>query len=72
MDPRKKEFEESRKMYAISEIEKLGYTLTDEDDQSIKFEYKGQTVTFWAYTGLFSGKTVRDARGIKNLINQIK
>jgi len=58
--------------YAVTQIEKLGFNIDDQTDTYIAFLFKGQRVTFFPYSGWFTGKTVKDGRGILNLLNQIK
>lgn len=58
--------------YAIDEIERLGYKIDLRDDKKIKFQFKGETVTLYPYSGWHSGKSINDGRGIKELIDQIK
>lgn len=58
--------------YAEMEIEDLGYKVTRVDDNLITFKYKGKTIQFFPYTGWASGRGIKDCRGIKNLIKQIK
>lgn len=49
-----------------------GYMIEESLEQKcLRFPYKGNIVTFWPYTGWFSGKGIRDGRGIDNLIKQI-
>lgn len=69
---RQKELEPKRLEFAKNVIEKLGYSITHIDGTKLKFEYNGSEVTFFAYSGWASGKTIKDCRGISNLVNQIK
>jgi len=64
--------EPKRIAFAISEIEKRGYVVAKTGAHELQFEYKGQTVRFWPYTGWHSGKTVKAGRGIEKLLKQIK
>lgn len=38
----------------------------------IEFEYKGHIVKYFPYSGWATGKTIKDGRGLMNLINQLK
>lgn len=67
----KKQDTKGRMGQAIESIEALGYEV-DHSDNEIWFFYKGGNVIFWPYTGWHSGETIKDGRGIKNLIKQIK
>lgn len=62
----------SRMMFAIEEIKRLGYDVTVVGDTTIMFDFRGEKVRFYPYTGWFTGKTVNDGRGIAKLIKQIK
>ena len=56
---------------AKAEIERLGFVIQFEDNTSLKFQYLGNLITFFPYSGWFSGKGVKDGRGLKNLLEQI-
>lgn len=59
--------------FAIKLFKENGISHSEYDQQakSIKVDHNGQTVTFYPYTGWFTGKSVVDGRGVKNLIKQI-
>lgn len=57
--------------YAIKEIEALGFKITYQK-RKINFWYKGSAVHFYPYSGWATGKTIKDGRGIENLLNQLK
>lgn len=42
------------------------------DEVKIVFDYKESPVTFYPYSGWASGKTIKDGRGLENLLNQLK
>ena len=56
---------------AKAEIERLGFVIQFEDNTSLKFQYLGNLITFFPYSGWFSGKGIKDGRGLKNLLEQI-
>lgn len=58
-------------LYAKGEIQSAGYEITVETETYIEFEYKGHPIRFYPYRGWATGKTIKDGRGIKNLIKQI-
>lgn len=58
--------------YAIKQITGIGYAVTMEGNNAISFTFKGGRVMVYPYTGWFTGKTVKDGRGINNLLKQIK
>lgn len=64
--------EPGRWEYTISVLKEKGYDpVEDHTNKCIRFEYKGNTITVWPYKGWFSGKGVKDGRGIKKLLKQI-
>jgi len=69
---RQKELEPERMDYAIKKLTKLGFAVTPISSVRLSFEYKGETVNFWPYSGWASGKSIKDGRGIKDLLNQVK
>jgi len=52
------------------ELEGLGYKV-EGDDKKLTFIYKNSIVTFFHYSGWFSGRTVTDGRGFKKLLKQL-
>lgn len=69
---RQNKLEPIRLRTAINEIQKLGLTIINCTDKMIEFEYKGQPVKYFPYSGWATGKTIKDGRGLENLINQLK
>lgn len=69
---RQNKIEPIRLRTAINEIQKLGLTIINCTDKMIEFEYKGQPVKYFPYSGWATGKTIKDSRGLENLINQLK
>lgn len=63
--------EPKRFVFAINEIQKLGYVITKKDSHKLQFQYKGLTVRLWPYSGWHSGKSIKEGRGINKLLNQI-
>ncbi len=66
-----KELEPKRIEYAKKQLEELGFEVDSIGTTTLKFQFKGETVKLYPYSGWFSGKTVKGGRGIHNLINQI-
>lgn len=66
------ELEPKRLEYAKTVLEDLGVDIHFEDEKSIKFMFKGHEITFFPYSGWHTGKTIKDGRGLKNLIRQLK
>lgn len=69
---RQKELEPKRLEYAKNKITSLGFPLTYEDSTRLEFVFKGETVKLFPYSGWFTGKSIKDGRGIINLIEQIE
>lgn len=69
---REEKLQPKRIEYAKEELLKLNIPVIFEDTTTLKFEYNGNTITFFAYSGWFSGKGVQDGRGIDNLLKQLK
>lgn len=67
---REAELQPKRIEYAVKELIKRGYSCVS-DKTKIQFFYKQQLVTFYPYSGWFSGKTVKDGRGIEKLLKQL-
>ena len=42
------------------------------DGTTLIFEYNGNTIRYFPYSGWHSGKGIKDGRGIKNLLKQLK
>ena len=64
--------EPERISHAKKQFEKLGIKITETTDRFIAFIYKDQNVTFWPYSGWHSGSSIKDGRGLNNLLKQIK
>lgn len=68
---RQKELEPKRMREAINKISELGFEVEIETESELSFEFKGSTIKYFAYSGWHSGKTIKDGRGLKNLLNQL-
>lgn len=69
---REKRLQPKRLADAKEKIELLGYDVSTQDDKSVIFMHNGSEVVYWAYSGWASGKTIKDGRGLKNLLEQLK
>lgn len=56
--------------YAKQELEKKGLQVF-ENGECLSFSFNGHLVRFYPYTGWASGKSIKDGRGLKNLLKQI-
>lgn len=64
--------EPGRSEYVMAELRKRGYSpVWDEQEKAVRFDYKGNTITVWPHKGWFSGKGVKDGRGVRKLLNQL-
>lgn len=69
---RQNKLEPIRMQIAINEILRLGLKITNCTDKMIEFEYKGSNIKYYPYSGWATGKTIKDGRGLNNLIKQLK
>lgn len=67
---REKKLTPQRIQKAIIELEKRGYR-PKSDGVSLSFSHKESKIVYYAYSGWASGKTIKDGRGLKNLLNQL-
>lgn len=58
--------------FAKKQIENLGYTISYESNTELRFEFNGNMVSLFPYSGWHSGKGIKSGRGISNLLDQIK
>lgn len=58
--------------YAKEKLGELGFEVEYEDTTELRIEYKGNTIKLWPYSGWFSGKGIKDGRGIDNLLSQLE
>lgn len=63
--------ETDRMRFAKTKLECLGYHVT-ESIKCLIFEHKGNTIRFYPYTGWFTGKGIKDGRGLEKLLRQLK
>jgi len=69
---RQDRLEPKRMDFAKAKIESLGYEVTSNLENRLDFVFKARPVSFWPYTGWHTGSTIRDGRGLENLLKQIK
>lgn len=64
--------EDNRIKFAKSELEKRGYEVThDVSNKCLMFEHKGFKIRLFPYTGWFTGKGIKDGRGLQKLLKQL-
>lgn len=69
---KQKELEPKRIEYAKGKIKELGFDIHNETPYSFCFFFKGEAITFFPYSGWYTGKTIKDGRGLDNLLKQLK
>lgn len=68
---KEKELQPVRMRVAKDAINKLGLQIVHEDDVKIVFMYKASRISFYPYSGWHTGKTIKDGRGLQNLLKQL-
>lgn len=69
---RQMRLEPLRMAYAKSQISALGYEVVEHNKNELRFIHNGKQVKFFPYSGWATGATIRDGRGLKNLLKQLK
>lgn len=69
---REQQLQPIRMEQAILALTNLGYTIVYKDITKIQFIYKGEHIMYYPYSGWATGKTIKDGRGLQNLLNQLK
>jgi len=63
--------EPKRIEHAAHKLISLGYDVK-QTGVVLQFQHNGETIRFYPYSGWHTGKGIKDGRGLKNLINQLK
>lgn len=69
---REAELQPKRMEFAETSLGNLGYEITFKSNTEIRFVFRGGEVRLFPYSGWHSGPTIKDGRGIQNLLNQLK
>lgn len=69
---RESELQPIRMDIVKSELAKLDIELIHETDSYIQFMFNNAKVSFYPYSGWHSGKSIKDGRGLENLLKQLK
>lgn len=69
---RESELQPKRIEYAAKQLNSIGYISLEIDDTKIKFYHKGEPCTLYPYSGWHTGKTIKDGRGLQNLLKQLQ
>jgi len=68
---RQQRLEGPRYETAVKELTDRGFEVDTSDSQCIKFQLRGNTITYYPYSGWASGKGIVDGRGLRNLLTQL-
>lgn len=69
---REQELEPVRMQYALDKLTSLGFNPIQINPKKIEFEYRGNVISLWPYSGWHSGKGIEAGRGIRELLKQLK
>lgn len=70
---RQQELEPKRMEYARQKLSELGVPfMVYLETKAINFAWKGQSCWLYPYSGWHTGKSIKDGRGINNLLKQLK
>lgn len=58
--------------YAWTQLQALGYDVEQIAPTTLRIIHRGSLVIIYPYTAWFTGKSVKDGRGINNLLKQLK
>lgn len=61
-----------RVQFCMKKIRQCGCEPTLVASNQLEFTFKGETVTFYTHSGYYTGKSVEDGCGLKNLLKQLK
>lgn len=63
--------EPKRIEFAIKELREYGIVAELVSDREVQFKYNNEVVRFFPYSGWHTGKSIKDGRGLYNLLKQI-
>lgn len=69
---REKRLQPKRMKFAQKVLSHMGYEIKIISENEIQFIHQNETIKLFPYSGWFSGKSVKDRRGIGKLIIQLK
>lgn len=69
---RQQRLEPKRMNAAVQSITNLGFSIEKKTSTFLQFVYNGSTITYFVYSGWATGKSIKDGRGLDNLLNQLK
>lgn len=56
----------------VNKLTELGINIVDVDNTTVCFIWKGHKCKMFAYSGWHCGKTIKNGRGLDNLLKQLK
>lgn len=68
---RQERLEPKRIEVAVKALDAVGINPIIVSGKRIEFEFKGDSVFFYPYSGWHTGKSIKDGRGLKNLLKQL-
>lgn len=68
---REKELQPQRMVYAKRYLKEYGFDILFEDATRLEFEFNGKIVKFYPYSGWHSGASIKDGRGLQNILKQL-
>ena len=73
LDQERQNYLEPKRVHSTAKkLMDLGFNVEIFGGNRIEFLFEGKLVTFFPYSGWFTGKTVTDGRGFNNLLKQIQ
>ncbi len=69
---RESELQPKRIAAAKTAIEALGFDICFETETELRFYFKGAMIKYYPYSGWATGMTIKDGRGLQNLLKQLK
>lgn len=69
---RQEKLEPNRMRFAKNSLIMMGFHICYEDKTRLEFLYNGSVVKFYPYSGWHTGKSIKDGRGFRELIKQLK
>ncbi len=69
---RQEKLEPQRREHAIKELTNLGFVILFQNKVALEFKFKGHIVKYFPYSGWATGKSIKDGRGLNNLLLQVR
>ena len=68
---RQNKLEPERMQHAIHSLGKIGMIIQLATTKEIQLVYKNELIKFFPYSGWHTGKSIKDGRGLNNLLKQL-